>query len=138
MASIAAEKKDKKEKKETKEKKEKKERKEKKEKRKQEVHENQEELEKPSAADSGERRQRRISSTLTEKAKLVDNIISLQTTLLDICKRVDAVEQENKSLEEENEVLKIYVDNLMAKMGAIHTIGTSPKNKLEPRDQQRE
>ena len=52
-----------------------------------------------------------------EKNALLAEALAVQHTMVDLSKRIHAVDKENAALEEENEVLKEYIDNLMGKLG---------------------
>ncbi len=51
------------------------------------------------------------------KEALLAEALAVQHTMIDLSKRIHAVDKENAALEEENEVLKEYIDNLMGKLG---------------------
>lgn len=51
------------------------------------------------------------------KEALLTETLAVQHTMIDLSKRIHAVDKEIKQVEEENEVLKEYIDNLMGKLG---------------------
>jgi len=53
------------------------------------------------------------SAEITEKERIIDQIIELQNTLEDLSKRVGCVKEENLKLKSENDVLGKYIENLM-------------------------
>eukprot|EP00041_Stephanoeca_diplocostata_P000928 m.17886 g.17886 ORF g.17886 m.17886 type:complete len:77 (-) comp11334_c0_seq2:1487-1717(-) len=48
------------------------------------------------------------------KAKLIDQVLELQTTLDELSTRVDSVKNENDKLKSENLILTEYIENLMS------------------------
>ena len=48
----------------------------------------------------------------------------LQETLVDISTKVKVVEQENADSRKEIDVLKVYVDNMMAKITAVKNVSS--------------
>ncbi|CEM02385.1 unnamed protein product [Vitrella brassicaformis CCMP3155] len=65
------------------------------------------------------------------KDVLVDKILEMQDTLAALTLRVDSVKSENHTLREENGVLREYVDNLMAKVGTMSSLGTAPPSAVK-------
>jgi hypothetical protein len=59
------------------------------------------------------------------KIQLINNILKLQETLVDMSDKVVTVERENASLREEATVMKQYVENMMAKMRAANNVGSA-------------
>jgi len=48
-----------------------------------------------------------------EKARLITQVLELQSTLEELSSRVDGVKEENLRLRSENQVLGQYIENLM-------------------------
>ena len=59
-----------------------------------------------------------------EKEELVNSVILLQETLVDISTKVKVVEQQNAESQKEIDVLQLYVDNMMAKISAVKNVST--------------
>ena len=59
------------------------------------------------------------------KIQLINNILKLQETLVDMSDKVVTVERENASLREEVAVMKQYVKNMMAKVRAVDNVGSA-------------
>jgi hypothetical protein len=59
-----------------------------------------------------------------EKNELVNSVLMLQETLVDISTKVKVVEQENADSRKEIDVLKVYVDNMMAKITAVKNVSS--------------
>eukprot|EP00794_Sanderia_malayensis_P007429 gene7429-8251_t len=61
--------------------------------------------------------------TEEDKARLIDQVLALQSTLDDLSQRVDAVKDENLKLKSENQVLGQYIENLMAASNVFQATG---------------
>ena len=59
-----------------------------------------------------------------EKQELVNSVLLLQETLVDISTKVKVVEQENAESQKEIDVLQLYVDNMMAKISAVKNVSS--------------
>ncbi|KRX44068.1 short coiled-coil protein A family protein [Trichinella nativa] len=62
-----------------------------------------------------------------DKARLISQILELQSTLEELSQRADSVKEESFKLRSENEVLGQYIENLMAASSVFQS--ASPKGK---------
>ncbi|KRZ07301.1 Short coiled-coil -like protein [Trichinella zimbabwensis] len=62
-----------------------------------------------------------------DKARLISQILELQSTLEELSQRADSVKEESLKLRSENEVLGQYIENLMAASSVFQS--ASPKGK---------
>jgi len=69
------------------------------------------------------------NAELTEKKRIIDQIIELQNTLDDLSTRVGCVKEENLKLKSENEVLGKYIENLMHSSSVFQQPEDKNKNK---------
>lgn len=60
----------------------------------------------------------------------MQKVVELQTGLAELSEKVDTVKGENTQLREENNVLKDYLNNLMAKVGKMPNLGTTAPSKV--------
>lgn len=54
---------------------------------------------------------------MTTKDALLEQTLAAQHTMIDLSKRIHAVDRENTALEEENDVLREYIENIVEKLG---------------------
>mmetsp|Transcript_103377 Transcript_103377/g.126313 ORF Transcript_103377/g.126313 Transcript_103377/m.126313 type:complete len:101 (-) Transcript_103377:109-411(-) len=64
------------------------------------------------------------------REELMQKVVELQTGLAELSEKVDTVKGENTQLREENNVLKDYLNNLMAKVGKMPNLGTTAPSKV--------
>ena len=72
-------------------------------------------------------------SAFGTKVDQVKKDISLQSSLLALMKRLKDTIEETDALVVENEVLDEYVGNMLARVGAVKQLGTSPVSTLDRR-----
>ncbi|CAK9008877.1 unnamed protein product [Durusdinium trenchii] len=64
------------------------------------------------------------------REELMQKVVELQQGLAELSEKVDTVKGENTQLREENNVLKDYLNNLMAKVGKMPNLGTTAPSKV--------
>mmetsp|Transcript_26585 Transcript_26585/g.72174 ORF Transcript_26585/g.72174 Transcript_26585/m.72174 type:complete len:106 (-) Transcript_26585:265-582(-) len=64
------------------------------------------------------------------REELMQKVVELQQGLADLSMKVDTVKGENTQLRDENVVLKDYLNNLMAKVGKMSSLGTTAPSRM--------
>ncbi|CAE7169347.1 unnamed protein product [Symbiodinium pilosum] len=64
------------------------------------------------------------------REELMQKVVELQQCLAELSEKVDTVKGENTQLRDENNVLKDYLNNLMAKVGKMPNLGTTAPSRV--------
>mmetsp|Transcript_33365 Transcript_33365/g.62507 ORF Transcript_33365/g.62507 Transcript_33365/m.62507 type:complete len:101 (+) Transcript_33365:107-409(+) len=64
------------------------------------------------------------------REELMQKVVELQQCLAELSEKVDTVKGENTQLRDENNVLKDYLNNLMAKVGQMPNLGTTAPSRV--------